>query len=178
MKIKNYLLGAAVAGSVMLSNTALAVDGYKGLKFGMSTQEVLDQRLCSFESDGIDENGIEAFYCDDFNFGSEITDAAAYFINGKFLRFGILGSMDRAEGLMNGLTAKYGSPSSMSTQEEFQAVDSLPDRSAYIAFDQETVVLKVESDVNFNQSVLLIYTDTDFDKMLLDSQANAMSSDL
>lgn len=178
MKIKNYLLGAAVAGSVLFANTALAVDGYKNLKFGMSKQEVLNQNLCTMLEDGIDEQGVETLYCEDLKFGPDITEAAAFFIDGKFLRIAISASLDRAEGLMNGLTQKYGRPSSMSTPAEFDAVDNFPDRAAFVAFDQDTVTIRIDSDADYNQTMFLIYTDRLYEKLLLENQTSAMSSDL
>ncbi|SHN92767.1 hypothetical protein BHECKSOX_1369 [Bathymodiolus heckerae thiotrophic gill symbiont] len=121
---------------------------------------------------------VEYYGCDDFMFGGKAVEAGAFFIDGKFLRFAIVPSVDVAISLMEGLSKKYGSPSSSSTQKEFQSVDALPNREAFLAFDKNTVYLKLMSDENYVQSTILLYTSPSYDVLLLKNQQKSISSDL
>ena len=81
-------------------------------------------------------------------------------------------------GLSKGLADKYGQPSSSSTPQEFQAIDTLPNREAFVAFDNNTVYLKLMSDENYIQSAILLYTSPSYDSLLLKNQKESVSNDL
>ncbi|MEJ1358321.1 MAG: hypothetical protein RPU51_09135 [Candidatus Sedimenticola sp. (ex Thyasira tokunagai)] len=178
MKMRKLLFISMFLGSVFMSPVVMAVDGYKGLKFGMTKEQVLESKLCTFEEQSIGQVGVEFYGCRDFMFGGEVVLAGAYFINGKFLRLMIVPSINVAVGLMNGLTDKYGKPSSSSTPQEFTALDTLPNRKAFLAFDRDTIYLNLMSDENYAQSALLFYTTPTFDTLMQKVQQKSMSSDL
>ncbi|MEJ1366293.1 MAG: hypothetical protein RPU42_14555 [Candidatus Sedimenticola sp. (ex Thyasira tokunagai)] len=178
MKMRKLLFISMFLGSVFMSPVVMAVDGYKGLKFGMTKEQVLESKLCTFEEQSTGQDGVVFYGCSDFIFGGEAVEAGAFFIGGKFLRFAIIPSLDVAVGLTQGLTDKYGPVSSASTKQEFNAVDTLPNRSAFLAFDKDTVYLKLSSDENYVQSALLLYTSPRFDALLFKGQKKAVSDDL
>ncbi len=169
-----------ITSILMLSplNQSYAVDGYKDLKFGITKKQVSDSNICSFAEVNSDQVGVEFLSCDDFKFGNRVVEAGAFFINNQFLRFVIVPNVDDAMGIMQGLMKKYGNPSSSSTPKELQAVDSLPNQSAFIAFDSNTVIVRLMSDENHNQSMLLIYTSPQYDILLQNKQQQSVSDDL
>jgi len=155
-----------------------AVDGYKQLKFGMSAQKILDSGICSLEEYGSGQPGVDYYGCDDFKFGGQEVEAGAFFIDGEFLRFGIMPSVEVALSMADGLINKYGNPSSSSSVAEFEAVDHYPNREAFLAFDNNTVYLKVMSGEDYSQSAILLYTSPLYDSKLMTLQKSLMSDDL
>lgn len=160
------------------STQSFAVDGYKGLKFGITQEKVLASNLCNFSLMNTGQIGVTGYTCTNFKFGGKTNEAAAFFINNKFLRFVIAPSIDIIEGLSQGLVKKYGTPSSMSTDEEFNAVDNHPNKEAFLAFDNDTVYLKIMSDKVNIQTAILIYTSPLYDILLSKNQEDSLKDDL
>lgn len=178
MKVGKSICLAVLFSAMSMSQIAGAVDGYKDLKFGMSKKQIISSNVCTLEKLESGQVGVEFYGCDDFMFGGAAVEAGMFFIDDKFLRFYIAPSVDVAIGLMNGLSKKYGSPSSSSTQKEFEAVDALPNREAFLAYDENTVLLKLFSDENYIQSAILLYTSPSYEVLLLKNQQESMSDDL
>lgn len=166
------LVGAA------LSCQALAVDGYKEVKFGTSTKEVMKSGLCSFSPADYGIKGVTSLACEDLPFGGDKVAASAFFIGDKFLRLGIETDVDKAIGLRDSLIKKYGPPSSMSPAKYFSAIDTTPNTQAFMAFDHDTVFIRLDTDEQMTQSATLIYTDPLYEKQLNAHEANALSDDL
>lgn len=162
----------------IISTQSFAVDGYKSLKFGISQEKVLASNLCNFIPVNTGQIGVKGLSCFDFKFGGKTTEAVAFFINNKFLRFVIVPSIDVIEGLSQGLIKKYGAPSSMSTDKEFNAVDSSPNKEAFLAFDDNTIYLKIMSNQVNLQSALLIYTSPLYDILLSKNYQDSLKDDL
>ena len=173
--MKKYLTSVML---FIISLSANAVDGYKDLKFGSTIDEIQSSKTCSFEPLTDYGTGVKALECSDFKFGEQNVEAAALFINNKFLRFVIDADVEYSEAIARQLTVKYGSPSSQSPQSDFDGVDRHPNRSAFIAFDNNTVYLEIDSDDNNTQSLMLIYTSPMYDKLLLKNQHQSISNDL
>ncbi|NVJ66200.1 MAG: hypothetical protein HWE16_06905 [Gammaproteobacteria bacterium] len=175
--MKRYL-ALALGVMAVLSTPVHAVDGYKDLKFGMSLKEVKESGYCDFIQEDSGQKGVDFLGCANLKFSGDEVPAVAFFINDKLLRFGLEPSIDEVMGLMNALANKYGGVSSQSDEQEFNAVDQYPNREAYIAFDNDTVVLKIASDEYGNQGALLMYTSPEYDIQLLKNQEKAFSDDL
>lgn len=177
--IKCWLLLIFVCLNMLfLPGTASAVDGYKNLKFGMSKQRVADAKVCSLYESDSGQVGVDSLECSDFEFGGSVVQAGLYFIEGELLRLAILVPADIAPGLIKGLTKKYGAPMTSSSQKEFEAIDVLPNRSAFIAFDKGTVVLKLMSHEDYSQSALLFYSSPRYDVLLVKKQQESIGADL
>ena len=173
--MKKYLISIIL---FFISSSANAVDGYKDLKFGSRIDEIQASNICSFEPLTDYGTSVKALECSDFKFGEQNVDAAALFINNKFLRFVIDVDVEYSEAIARQLTAKYGAPSSQSPQSDFDGVDRHPNRTAFVAFDSNTVYLEVDSDDNNTQSLMLIYTSPVYDRLLLKNQHQEISNDL
>ena len=178
VKIRKNICLFVLFSTTFIAQNAIAVEGYKNLKFGISKGEVLGDGICTLQEYESDQPGVESYFCDDFSFGGKIVQAGAFFINDEFLRFVIVPPVDVAIGLAKGLSEKYGSPSSSSSQKEFQAIDTLPNREAFIAFDENTIFLKLMSNENYEQSALLIYTSKKYEILLLENQKQSINDDL
>jgi len=100
-----------------------------------------------------------------------------YFINDRFLRMAIEVPIDDAIAVVEGLNSKY-EISSRSPQSTFDAVDIYPNQEAFLAFDRDTIVLKIASDEISNKTAMLLYTSPEFDKLLLESKKESLSDDL
>ncbi|MHA2937998.1 hypothetical protein ACXJY6_06840 [Vibrio sp. RC27] len=178
MNLKKYALQSLILGITFLPQIAFAIDGYKSLKFGMSKQQVIASDICTLQKLESGQVGVEYYGCSNFNFGGKSVEAGVFFINNELLRVGIVPSVDIVEGVVASLSDKYGPPSSISTEEEFEAVDTLPNRQAFLGFDRDTIYLILESDENYTQSALLVYTSPKYDVLLLENQKNAINEDL
>lgn len=162
-----------------LSSFTYAVDGYKNMKFGASKWQMIDSGLCEFqEAELINIEGFDSLVCGDFMLGQNAVEAAAFFINERFLRFVIEVPLDSAEGVMHGLIKKYGNASSSSSEQELLAVDKYPNRVAMLAFDNDTIILRLESDANNEQSAVLIYTSPKYDQLIQRYQTESVLDSL
>jgi len=177
--MKQYVIFSLMVVTFLLSSiSASAVDGYKDLKFGATKAVILKNSGYSFLKSSVDQPGVEMYSCVDFKFGNKIVEAAALFVNNKFLRFVIVVPIDQIQGIVANLQEKYGAASSSSPQASFQAVDTHPNTEAFLAFDNNTIYLKISSDSNLIQSALLIYTSPDYDKHILATQKAGFAGDL
>lgn len=176
--IKKLLLVSGFLAAGAASQLAVAVDGYQDLKFGMSKKQVFAKQICSLQEYESGYAGVDYFGCMDFTFGGKPVEAGVFFIDDSFLRFVIVPPVDDAFGLMEALSNKFGSPSSSSTQSEFEAVDTHPNREAFLAYDQDTVFLRLMSDENYMQSIFLVYTSPLYEELLVRNQKSSIMSDL
>ncbi|MDE9466866.1 hypothetical protein [Xenorhabdus bovienii] len=165
MKMKNILLGLVLS---ILSLSSWAVDGYKGVKFGSSIDDVINSKLCTIVISGSDVKGVTNYRCDDFDFAEKKTLAYFSFINGEFKRLII--RINPSVGLLvNSLEAKYGSPSFQTSEEDIKrsVVTSEP---RDIMFDKNTIIVSVKK-INGSDVALLSYTDPNYS-----AEYNALSN--
>ncbi len=161
------------AFAIALSMSAHAIDGYKDLKFGMSKNDIKKTNICSFKNTNED-----SWQCQNFKFGQKNTVAIAYFVGDEFKRLAIMIEMDKMVGIASGLKDKYGQVSSMSEQAEWSAVDTTPGASAYMRFDDDSVILKVTRHESYGPIAMLIYTSPDYEDLVREKQSAAVSDDL
>ncbi|MGL4349544.1 MAG: hypothetical protein ACRCT2_02995 [Plesiomonas shigelloides] len=162
----------------ILTQPAVAVDGYKGLRFGASEKELMAHGLCTmYPGDGL-VAGTSLYQCSDFNMGGNTTNAYAYFIDGQFLRLAVSLDWGSIGAISRGLASKYGPATSGSTQAQIAAIESTPNSSAYVAYDKDTVYINMESDANLNKHALLIYSDPSFNARLDSKRNEAFQGDL
>ena len=173
--MKRYLL-AVIA--MLATSQALAVDGYKDMKFGMSKAEIVKMKPCAMYKGSGAPKGAESLECNDLKFGGNDVGAGFFFIDGKFERIGIMLDFDKALGVATSLRDKYGDPSSASTKKQISAIDTQPGATAFIAFDDDTIYLRMMTDESLNKAAILIYTSKDYDKKLVAKQASAIDSDI
>ncbi len=167
-----------IAAFLLVGTSSSAVDGYKDLKFGTAKAEILKKSEYNFIKAPIDQTGVEMYSCQNFKFGNKIVEAAAFFIDDSFLRFVIVLPIDQIQGILASLNEKYGAVSSSSPQEAFAAVDTYPNTEAFLAFDNDTIYVKISSDANRKQTAMLLYTSPDYDKGLLKIQQTGFEGDL
>lgn len=161
------------------SASAIAVDGYKDLKFGMSEKEIISTKTCSFRKIPTNEKGFDEYYCSNFKFGDKKTKAYLFFINGEFLRIGIEQSPDDFESLFTSLTAKYGEPSSRPTKSDLDALQKIPGSQAAVRFDKDTVYLLFTTDEDdMSQHLALVYTDPNYDTKYVALKNSVIKSDI
>lgn len=178
MRKKAFLAFCVFVAVVFCQPSAWAVDGYKDLLFGSAKSDILNKPGYTFVKSEIDQPGVEFYGCTDFKFGNQIVEAGACFVDGKFLRFIIVVPVDQVTGILDGLKNKYGSASSSSPKEAFEAVDAFPNSEAFLAFDNDTVYLKISSDARKQQSAILIYTSPEYDQHLVKMQRQGVENDL
>ncbi|MCC8459104.1 hypothetical protein [Photorhabdus aegyptia] len=127
----------------MMSFGAMAVDGYKDAKFGMTEEEFLSKRLCDFEkfegSPQIKE--VSLYSCSDFSFANRKQEAMAFFLNGKFKRLEIdIGRLVKP--VSKSLEKKYGNESSYPSKEEFENALKY-NGTMSIGYDNNTVLVDI-----------------------------------
>lgn len=168
-----------IISMLLIPATCWPVDGYKNLKFGIKKEFVKKSKLCNFKE--IKQDGgsvVDVMACRDFKFNGINTQAYAYFIDGKFLRFVFEVPNNQFTSLVEALGEKYGKASSGSSREEFQAVDKYPDREAYLSFDKDTIIIMIKSDTTGMQSIGIIYNSPDYDRLLAKKQKAGMRDSL
>jgi hypothetical protein len=174
--MRRFGLGMLLAALTM---PVMAVDGYKNLKFGMSPKEVIKTKTCRFGALETDDNQLQRMSCMDFNFSGGKTFGQALFIDNKLVRVGImLKDENQLTSVIKGVSKKYGEPSTPMSREDFVAVSSMPNQTADVGFDNDTVMLRLMSDANNNQTYLLMYTVNNYDQLLDEIAAKANSDDL
>ncbi|MBC3252841.1 hypothetical protein H8I91_21485 [Serratia fonticola] len=173
---KQWVFAAAL---LAFSASAMAVDGYKNLKFGMSEKDVMETKTCSFRKIPTNEKGFDEYYCSNFKFGDKKKKASVFFINGEFLRIGIEQSPDDFESLFTSLTAKYGEPSSRPTKSDLDALQKIPGSQAAVGFDKDTVNLLFTTDEDdMSQHLAIVYTDSNYEKKYVALKSSAIKSDI
>jgi hypothetical protein len=176
LNMKHLLLAVAVIFA-LIAPSALAIDGYKDFKFGMSAKDV--EKAAKIPLTRVEQdNGVTLYQGKKFPFGGNDVDIAFFFIGGKLLRVAFELPHDVAISTLDALKEKYGEPSSSSEKKTFDDVDNKPNTQAFIAFDHDTVVWKVVSDESSQQTAMVIYTSADYDKLLGQSQKKSMKDDL
>lgn len=131
--------------ALLVSEAALAVGGFKNLKFGMSVVEVRAIKYCTLEYKETSEKAADTYVCHDLKYGTKKTSAAFYFINNKLARVAIdvgdrYSDMELAATF---LRDEYGSPSSMFDVRAIQAFNDGIRDELIIGFEDDTVVLKL-----------------------------------
>lgn len=101
-----------------------------------------------------------------------------YFTNAGLGRIAIMVERREIESTLKALQNKYGTPSSSSSVEQWGNVDDYPDRCAEAGFDADTVLLRVCSDDKMKQSVLVIYTSSEFAQQYQNEGSNKLKDDL
>ncbi|PHM52492.1 hypothetical protein [Xenorhabdus sp. KK7.4] len=161
----------------MVSFGAMAVDGYKDAKFGIAEKEFLSKKLCNFEKVGNfpQMKEVTFYLCTDFLFADKKHGATALFLNGKFKRLDII--MDsRVLPLKGSLERKYGTPSSMPSQEEIDNVKR-NGGNVFMGFDGDTV--RIELNVERGKEyTALVYTDPDFGKVVQELTRRKLEKDI
>ena len=178
MKKSLTLSAAVLCFAGLFSSSAMAVDGYKNLKFGMSKKEVMASKMCSLVKSLSDHPNTEYYSCDDFLFGGKKTNAGVFFIDGKLMRVAILQSIDMVPGLMSQLSQKYGETESDYEKKDFDEIDTKPNKTLDINFDNKTVTLRLMSDENYNKRAVVMYSSSDFYNQLAKFQQESIKNDL
>lgn len=160
------------------ASQAMAVDGYKNMKFGMSKQEIIKIKPCALYKSDDAPKGTERLDCNDLQFGGDDTDAGFFFIDGKLERVALILDFNKAIGLATSLKDKYGLPSSSSTKQQIAAIDTTPNSSAFLAFDGDTVILNLISDDKMNRAAILVYTSKNYSQKIIKKQAQAVNNDI
>jgi hypothetical protein len=174
-------IAAAVLLIALMPINTKAIDGYKEFKFGMSVDAVrklAKTRLIRFKT----HDGILGSKGQDFPFAGKKVEISFFFADTftqKLLRVAFAIPIDTALATCLSLREKYGEASSHSDQSIFDAIDiSRPNTLAFIAFDNDTILVKIMSDEANNQVVAVIYTSPEYEQLLLQLQQNKLKDDL
>lgn len=164
---------------VIMALPVMAVDGYKDLKFGMTPKEVRKAKVCQFGEMDKDDNQIQMMSCPDFKFSGGKTAGHTLFIDDKLVRVAIeLKDENQFISVLKGLNEKYGAPSMPMSKEAFKAVTTMPNQTADVGFDDNTVFLRLMSSADNEQSYILMYNTSKFNELLDESSAKANRDDL
>ncbi len=178
MKRSSKLSVALLCIAGLFSGSAMAVDGYKDLKFGTPKEQVLKSKLCRFKKEHSDQAGIEVYSCQNLKFGGKSAEAAVFLIEGKFSRLVVMQDYQLASGILNQLLDKYGAPVEQPNKQDFMDLESQPNKTVDVMFDNKTVVLRLMSDAGYNKSALIMYSAADYGEQLDKVQQKSMSDDL
>lgn len=174
MNIRQLSLGLAL---LVVSYSSLGVDGYKGVKFGSSFNDLNTANICSWQEKKDKLKGVNSYYCDDFKFSGKDTIAAAFFINGRFERFAIVLEQDFGA-VLEVLKKKYGRPSLTVTLEDIEKYQS-QGGSLSMQFDNNTIILNASREnPSEKEKIFLVYTTTEFESLYKKIQASALENDI
>lgn len=125
-------------------STIYAVEGYKGLKFGISKEETIKSGICSFKEfpKNKSEPWFEKIRCLDLKLGNKDKFAVAIFVRDKFVRFVILIELsdipdivETSNELYGPLSSWYGSPENIYD----------PGNDTGIKYDNDTLIITVRT---------------------------------
>ena len=125
----------------IISTNALAIDGYKNLKFGMSIEEVLKagKELCSFEKVQ-QKKQISMYGCADLKFVGEETNLYAYFVKGILLRIAVSVPQGKFDVIMNSVPKKYSIvENKMPERRVMKKLDTHPNQQVDVYFENSTI---------------------------------------
>lgn len=167
---KTYALAVLLT---TLSTSVIAAEGYRDMKFGSSMSKVLAQANCTLGEP--EEAPIGKMYtCEDFSFAGKQTEAGFFFANDKFIRIAIVLPNEDVVKTIETLKKKYGL-ASHSTQKEMESIDTSPNKTAYINFDNNHISLIMASDEEGDSSATLVYDAEDM--MAMQKSRSSVSSD-
>jgi hypothetical protein len=172
-KLKQTIIGVLLIALMPIS--AKAVDGYKEFKFGMSVDAVrklAKTRLIRVKT----PDGSLGYRGQGFPFAGNKVDISFIFtdtVNPKLLRVAFPIPIDTALATCRSLSDKYGEPSSHSEGDIEK-----PNNSLFMAYDNDTIVVKIASDETNRQSAVVIYTSPEYDSRLLQLQQSKLKDDL
>ncbi|NHB90771.1 hypothetical protein [Photorhabdus cinerea] len=173
--MKRVLLGLMLS---TLSLSSWAVDGYKGVKFGSSIDDVINSKLCTYkkiENSVYNIKEVSSYVCYDLNFSGKKTTAIFTFIDNKFQRISIDVDPDTAY-LMEALQHKYGRPSSRPDQDQI-ALSKTTGIPVSFGFDDDTIFV-AKRYTNGNSSALLIYTTSHYEEKIRQLSTSNLSQDI
>ncbi|MGR6980829.1 hypothetical protein ACUHGC_05325 [Testudinibacter sp. P27/CKL/0425] len=151
MRLLKTILFAAIT---TLSTQAMAVDGYKDLKFGMSLKQVKKSYPCKWTAYTHVKN---SWHCPKILFMGENTTMLTTFDDGKLARVAINVPISLSERLINALKEKY----TISTYYDEN------DTFSEVKFDDDTVTLQMKkgnASNDYDYKLYLMYSIKDFDK--------------
>lgn len=161
---------------VLAAPPVMAIDGYKGMKFGMSKKEALQNKPCTFVPAPSANPVVEHYYCNDLPFSGDKVAASAFFVRGEFLRFSILTTSTDIVATAKALTAKYGEAQSM--EGDPQKVGVVPGAELRAVFDSGTIEVMLKTAPSLKVNSFLIYTDPNFEDKLTDAAAKELVNEL
>lgn len=145
-----------------------AIDGYRGFKWGMTKQQVLDvtddsnDAFCDFNDLGIDKDGINTLECKDFPFGKQETYGFFLLVGDELLRIGVSIDPRDVSLLIKIFNEEFGVTS---TQANTSVI-----KEGILKWDNGTILLKlapVQTQKQKTETIAtLIYTSRDFEKKL------------
>lgn len=157
----------------ILSMPAIAVDGYKSLKFGIAKDEVKESKICNFTINIPLDTNAEGIGCTDFMFSGDKTVASAIFIDNKFVRFVIDVPGKKVDSVITALNQKYGPPSTPASQDGMkELLARKPLARVQAGFDKDTVLVEMMNNKVSERIYTLIYTVSDFDERKAENVKN------
>ena len=175
--IKRILTAITLISSLTMTQL-LAIDGYKTLKFEMTKKQAIATKICNLNNTGGSSASQNKLFCFDLIFGKEKVEAELNFIDDRLMRVSLKVALELANGIVNELLVKYGSISSRPSQEEIDALEHYPNRKADLKFDNDTVIMRFETDNRGNQKLLLMYSRADYEGLLIAKHVNKVNDDL
>jgi hypothetical protein len=161
--------------------SALGVDGYQDLKFGISYQQLSAKKKCSLIKDMSNStSAMHVYSCTNFRMTSEKTISAVfYFIDGKLLRIGLVvgDSAEDFAAYAGALSNKYGQPSRRPASLEISLFDQGKSESVDVGWDNDTVLLRQFRD-GLDQFTMVIYSSPSYDAALLKSKTKGLENAL
>lgn len=164
--------------SLFSTESLMAVDGYKNLKFGISSEELKKSKFCTFKTLEKNIKGVNIIYCSDFQFNKELRLGAFFFIKNKFLQLSITIPYDDSFLILKILKKKYGARSSNPSDIAHENYDKFANQELWIGFDKNTVYLRYHTDGAFKRSAALLFTSPLFKEFLDKKMTENILNDL
>lgn len=172
--MKRFFLVLVLA---LATSPAMAIDGYKNMKFGMNKKEALKNQPCTLVSIPSYPSEVEEqYYCKDLPFAGKMTKGSAFFVRGEFLRFSILMTPTDTVASTKALIGKYGE--AQSVQGDLQKAGVVPGAEWRAVFDSDTIEVMVKTAPSLEVNSFLIYTAPNYGDKLTDAAAKELANEL
>ena len=150
---------------MILFHTAQAdSDGYEDLKFGMSEEEILEKKVCTYKK--VKDSFVTVYTCKDFLFYGDNTTANFDFINNNLSKISITISEESSlKRTGDELKNKYGEASSKSSKEEME-IFYKEGGTVYGSYNNDTITLSVTLDAKKQTfGAILVYLSKDLESL-------------
>lgn len=165
--------------AMLVSISALALDGYREFKFGIDSKKLTSMKKCSV-SKLLSEDETAIYVCTDLIVGGKKSAAGFYFLHDKLARVTIIVGNTESDFVttLTALKEKYGPKYVAPNELEVQAFDIGRRSELYVEWEKENVSLSIKREMIGAIIVQVTYSVNDYNSIYEKIKSKAIKNDL